>query len=337
MKKVLLPILIVPLYALLTAFCGFYVAKADASLFNKASQVILVRSGDQTVVTMQSDFQGPVKDFAMVIPVPEVPRKEDIRVADMEVFNKLDAYSGPRLVEYYDEHPCESLYEESWDSFGDDDGFTAMPEDEEGGGNFENDLGVTVEARYSVGEYDILILGAEESSGLEKWLIREGYNIPKGAKEALEPYIKNNLKFFVAKVNLAEYEMTGSVELRPIQVSYRTEKFMLPIRLGMANAEDVQDMIVYVLTDNGRAEITNYRTVEMPTDRDIPTFVENEFGSFLSKHLHPCMGKSGKSVALLEYAWDISGEQMTKCDLMPQPSAEYADLREAGAFAHRIQ
>src|SRR5438045_3806891 len=39
------------------AFCGFYVAKADTTLFNKASQVVLVRNGDKTVLTMANDYQ----------------------------------------------------------------------------------------------------------------------------------------------------------------------------------------------------------------------------------------------------------------------------------------
>ena len=34
------------------AFCGFYVAKADTKLFNQASQVVLVRHDDKTVITM---------------------------------------------------------------------------------------------------------------------------------------------------------------------------------------------------------------------------------------------------------------------------------------------
>ena len=34
------------------AFCGFYVAMADTSLFNRASQVVLVRDGNRTVITM---------------------------------------------------------------------------------------------------------------------------------------------------------------------------------------------------------------------------------------------------------------------------------------------
>ena len=47
------------------AFCGFYVARADTSLFNSASQVVLVRDDDRTVITMANDFQGEVKDFAV--------------------------------------------------------------------------------------------------------------------------------------------------------------------------------------------------------------------------------------------------------------------------------
>ena len=42
-------------------------------------------------------------------------------------------------------------------------------------------LGVTVEAEYTVGEYDIVILSAKESSGLETWLQQSGYKIPLGA------------------------------------------------------------------------------------------------------------------------------------------------------------
>ena len=332
MKKILLLIAIAPLYALLTAFCGFYVAKADASLFNKASQVILARSGDQTVVTMQSDFQGSVNDFAMIIPVPVVPEKKDIRVTDISVFDKLDAYSGPRLVEYYDEAPCEESYEDDWDgaddAFGD---FTAAPEDEESGEDASS-YGVRIEASYSVGEYDILILGATESSGLEKWLKREGYNIPKGASEALEPYVKNGLKFFVVKVNLDEFNASDAVKLRPIQVTYRTEKFMLPIRLGMANSKGTQDMIVYILTDQGRAEVTNYRTVEMPTDRNVPVFVEDEFGTFYTRTFTRAWENAGKDAVMLEYAWNIDGSQSVKCDPCPTPPLVYTDLREAGAF-----
>ena len=88
------------------AFCGFYVSKADGTLKNKTSQVILVRDGNRNVITMYNDFKGNFKDFAMVVPVPVVLQKKDIKVVDQAIFNTLNEYSKPRLVEYYDQNPC---------------------------------------------------------------------------------------------------------------------------------------------------------------------------------------------------------------------------------------
>jgi hypothetical protein len=45
------------------AFCGFYVGKANASLFNRASQVILIRDGSRTVLSMLSDYHGSLDEF----------------------------------------------------------------------------------------------------------------------------------------------------------------------------------------------------------------------------------------------------------------------------------
>ena len=87
-------------------FCGFYVAKADTKLFNKASQVVLVRDGDRTVMTMANDFEGDPKEFAVVIPVPTFLTRGQIHVGDKALIDHLDAYSAPRLVEYFDQNPC---------------------------------------------------------------------------------------------------------------------------------------------------------------------------------------------------------------------------------------
>jgi len=88
------------------AFCGFYVGRADASLFNSASQVALVRDGDRTVISMLNDYQGDLKEFALVVPVPVVLEKGQVHVGDAALFQHLDAYSAPRLVEYFDDDPC---------------------------------------------------------------------------------------------------------------------------------------------------------------------------------------------------------------------------------------
>src|SRR6185503_21248617 len=89
------------------AFCGFFVSKADTKIFNKASKVVIVHDGDRTVMTMSNDFKGEPKEFAVVVPVPTFLQKEQIHVGEQALIDHLDAYTSPRLVEYFDENPCD--------------------------------------------------------------------------------------------------------------------------------------------------------------------------------------------------------------------------------------
>ena len=162
-----------------SAFCGFYVTKADTQLFNRASQVVLVRDGDRTVMTMANDFRGDPSEFAMVIPVPTVLEREQIHVGDKQLIDHLDAYSAPRLVEYFDENPCSVVLRESLDTS------VAMAAPSERAEARNRALGVVIEASYTVGEYDILILSAQQSDGLGTWLTENGYRIPAGAAATL--------------------------------------------------------------------------------------------------------------------------------------------------------
>ena len=165
-------------------FCGFYVAKADTKLFNKASQVVLVRDGDRTVMTMASDFKGEMKEFAVVIPVPTVLKREQIHVGEKSLVDHVDGYSAPRLVEYFDSNPCGVMTREFDMARRVPMAASAAPPSNERA----KSLGVTIEAQYTVGEYDIMILSAQQSSGLETWLHDNKYNIPKGASDgSLEP------------------------------------------------------------------------------------------------------------------------------------------------------
>jgi hypothetical protein len=312
------------------AFCGFYVSKADGTLKNKTSQVILVRDGNRNVITMYNDFKGNLKDFAIVVPVPVVLKKSDIKVVDQQIFNTLNDYSKPRLVEYYDQNPCNPvLY--------DDATVTKalsgrVPGVVVNGYSKRKDEKVKIEAKYLVGEYDILILSAKESTALKTWLDENGYKIPAGADEVLEPYIKSNLKFFVVKVNEEEKKKLPGNFLRPIQISFSSPKFMLPIRLGMANADGDQDMIVYAFTKKGRIESTNYRTVSLPTGKNIPLFVQNNFGNFYANLFQHQWEKEGKAVTMLEYAWDVSPKNYVKCDPCVATAPSTQDLVQAGVW-----
>ncbi len=305
------------------AFCGFYVAKADSSLYNQASQVIIARDNDRTVLTMSNDYQGEVKDFAMVVPVPVILKEEQVHVGESKILERLDGFSAPRLVEYFDEDPCEiRAYEEDF-ALGNAPQSVPAPTAKKA----EAELGVTIEEQFSVGEYDILILSAKESDGLETWLIQNDYKIPQGAKEILKPYIKQNLKFFVAKVNLEEYDINGFEKLRPIAIAFESPKFMLPIRLGMINANGDQDLLVYLLSPQGQVELTNYRTVKVPSDTEIPEFVKENFQDFYTAMFQTSYEKENRQVAFLEYAWDMS-----TCDPCSAEPLNQEELKDAGVF-----
>ncbi|MDQ2979530.1 MAG: DUF2330 domain-containing protein [Acidobacteriota bacterium] len=303
------------------AFCGFYVAKADAKLFNRSSQVVLVRDGEHTVLTMGSDFQGDPREFAVVIPVPTPIERGQINVGDPKLLERLDAYSSPRLVEYHDEDPCRRF--EAMGGIARD----AQPQATAAKQARERGLGVTIEARYTVGEYDILILSARDSRGLAAWLRQNQYRIPSGAAEVLETYVRQGMRFFVAKVNLGEKARLGFATLRPIQVAYDSRKFMLPIRLGMANANGPQELFVYTLTRKGRVETTNYRTVRLPSDVDVPLFVKDRFADFYRALFSKQVEKERMQTVFTEYAWD-----MAWCDPCAAEPLTREELRGLGVF-----
>ena len=305
------------------AFCGFYVAKADADLFNDASKVVLARHENRTVITMANNYKGDVSEFAIVIPVPTLIKMSQVNIADSKVIDHLDAYSAPRLVEYYDSDPCQAMMRREMMMAPS----MAVMEDAAGVKSSAESLGVTIEDSYTVGEYDILILSAKQSDGLLKWLNQEGYKLPEGAESVLKSYIKQDMKFFVAKVNLEEFDKSGYTYLRPISVAYESEKFMLPIRLGTLNASGPQDLILMTITKNGRVEPVNYRTVKIPTGDELPLFIADEFGSFYKDMFKRQAEKEDYKAVFLEYAWD-----MAWCDPCAADPVPAGDLRRLGAW-----
>lgn len=314
------------------AFCGFYAGKADASLFNEASQVVLVRDGNRTVISMLNDYSGPLNEFALIVPTPTVLKQGQVRVAEKTTFERLDAYSSPRLAEYHDNDPCQ--FNLNW-------GMDVYPRPVYApsavGGMMrlemaktrDKALGVTVEAQYTLEEYDIVSLSATQSDGLETWLRENGYKIPKGASAALKPYINQGMKFFVAKVNLKEQSRLGYSTLRPLQFAVESEKFMLPMRLGMLNAppNKPQDLIVYVLTKNGRVESSNYRTAKLAANENIPPFVKPKFKEFYKALYDSSTVREDYRVVFTEYFWDMGW-----CDPCAADPLTQTELRKAGVF-----
>ncbi len=309
------------------AFCGFYVARADAQLFNNASKVVYARDGNRTVITMANDYEGEPEEFAMVVPAPYVLERRDIRVMEAEKIEAIDAYSAPRLVEYRDPDPCNPrrLYRKSLALAAPAEAVLFAP------APAPQDFGVTVEAQYAVEEYDILILSAQDSNGLQRWLELEGYNLPPATRPVLADYIAKGMKFFVARVDLSRMEAATDPDwdgyLRPLQISFNSEKFMLPIRLGMVNAKGPQDLLVFFLTREGRVETSNYPVIPIPTGDGIPPTVEARFDDFYRAVFDRTHEAGNRRSVVTEYSWPLQ----QKCDPCVAGTPGQSDLIDLGA------
>lgn len=304
------------------AFCGFFVAKADADIFNDASKVVLARHDGRTVITMANDYRGEPEEFAMVVPVPEVLKRGQINIAENATLAHLDAYTAPRLAEYHDENPCRARMKTMM--------MRAAPMaamEDAVAEQAPAAYGVTVEAEYEVGEYDIQILSGKESAGLIAWLRKEGYNVPLKAEKTVSSYLKSGMFFFVAKINIERQEKEGNVFLRPLQVAFESDKFMLPIRLGTVNADGMQDLIIYALTKKGRVEPVNYRMTEIPTNTDIPVYIKDDFAAFYKEMFAQAVQKEDYRTVMLEYAWNMSW-----CDPCAADPLSNEQLRQLGAY-----
>ncbi len=303
------------------AFCGFYVAGSDQQMFNDATQVVLMRDGTRTVLSMQNTYQGPPQDFALVIPVPVVLHEGDVKTLGKDVFAHVEQMGAPRLVEYWERDPCAPPEppKHRMASAG-----MAMPvmahvSDKPG------DMGVTIEAKFTVGEYQILILSAKDSTGLDAWLHLQNYKIPDGAEPLLRPYVESGMKFFVAKVDPAKVKFVdGRAALSPLRFYYDSDDFSLPIRLGLANSSGTQDLIVNIFSPHQRYEVGNYKNVTIPTNIDVADAVKTKFGAFYAALFDRTIEKNPGAV-VTEYAWQATG-----CDPCPGPTLQPDELATLG-------
>jgi hypothetical protein len=307
------------------AFCGFFVAGSSSKLTNPASQVAIVRQGSRTTMSLSNTYQGPPENFAMIVPVPVVLHEKDVRTLDLTVFDHIDALSAPRLVEYWEQDPCSPPVKYEKRARSSSRREMAMDKDDSA---VDRKLGVTIEAKFAVGEYQILILSAKESNGLDQWLRLNHYTIPDGAAEALAPYVADKMKFFVAKVDIKKVKKNeqGLIQLSPLRVTYESQEVRLPVRLGLLNAGPKQDLVVYMLSPDHRYEVANYPNLFIPTNLDVADEVRHDFPSFYAELFDAALAPRQNKAVVTEYAW-----QTTSCDPCPTPPLASEEIEILGA------
>jgi hypothetical protein len=297
------------------AFCGTYVGGVGAELYNEYSQLAVVRDGNSTTLTIVNDVQGNFDSFALVIPVPEVIAEDKINVLDPTLFDRLDAYSQPRLVEY----SCADFEVDN------DTGWAFDSATEDGSVPSNGGSEVNVEALYIVGEFEIVILSATESGALFTWLNDNGYQVPGQSQTLLQEYISAGSYFLAAKVQ-ADAGVEPGQTLSPLQFAYTSPSFQIPIRIGTLNSKEAQDLIIYSVSpyQQGRVGISNYPEFSIE-DECMWDSQGETFGEYYTKKFKEGYESKEDAAWTVEYAWGGGG-----CDPCSGNPPDASDLVALG-------
>ncbi len=312
------------------AFCGTYVGSADSTVTNTDSQVVIVRQGRTTVLTLANDFQGDASEFGLVIPVPRTVEAADVTVVDRGVIDAIDAFTAPRLVSY----DCSDFVYywdgEEWVGYnsssssgcgGTSTSYSAEYSSADAGatdtasdptGAF---LGTVEAEHFTAGEYELALVDADGSTGLEAWLAGNGFVMSEAAAPLLAEAIDQRAKFLVAKVTGVDTTQPDTW-LSPIQIRYTADNLVLPIRLGATSSSGVQDLLVYGITSSteGALAVSNYPQVTVDEECILGRGTGDDFAAqyetlFSTEHEEQAEGEAGWTMEYNAY----SG----KCDPCP--------------------
>lgn len=191
--------------------------------------------------------------------------------------------------------------------------------------------GVVIEDEFSLGEYELWVLRAEDTAGLTGWLGDNGFVLPGGAEKMLSGYVDGASRFLALRID-TERLPAGQTWLSPLQLRYVSDAWGLPIRLGTLSSGGIQDLIVYALTTyrDGQVGISNYPEAALPEDECMlaldPADPLGDFSDLYEQRWTEAAGVHESSPGLAwttEYGWGFDPVASgVKCDPCPPPDPD---------------
>ena len=293
-----------------SAFPGFFVAKDAKPRVLASGQVVILEGNGATAVTVAPDYRGPMKPFALVLPVPDDVKLDDVRVLKGSAITHLEALTAPRFHVFWEQDPCDpGPVKQEWDRDLTVKGERALGEEKLM--EIPRKLQVDTEPAFEEGVYHFELAPGGSADALLGWLKAKGYQAPDALKTELTPAITRGMKFLVAEVDVDRLELLGDggAILAPIRFVTHMPYREILSRLGLINVEGKQDLIVYTIHPDARFEVKNVKTVAAPTNLEVemsasdgPGGLKERPGEFYAALQDRVLEKQG-SVVLTEYVW----------------------------------
>jgi MYXO-CTERM domain-containing protein len=256
------------------AFPGFFVGKTEAKRVLHSSTYLVMNRGDQSVVSVVSDYQGPFEPFAVVMAVPSDVTLDRVTTIRREFVDRVDQLSAPRYHEFWEMDPCDpTKATQEWErdlrvqTSGDN--FLGASMDLGPTRKVPKELLLSVKTEQKSGEYTFLM--PKEDQSFEDLLKERGWVATAPMHQAIANYSGQGMKFVLAEVDPNRVELIGSEkgQLSPIRFWTDQRYTKLPAKLGRLSADGPQEMFVLVLDTEHRYQTTNYEMANAPTNVEV--------------------------------------------------------------------
>ncbi|MBM4363365.1 MAG: DUF2330 domain-containing protein, partial [Deltaproteobacteria bacterium] len=295
------------------AMPGFFAYQGEKPV-NRQTHVVLLKKGEATAVTVMADYEGDLRPFALVLPVPGDVKAADVRTLKRDFVDRVDSLGAPRFHEFWEMDPCDGdKREQEWerDLSVQGAGFLGVAIPGAGPGDTPTlkppkEMSLTVEPDFKVGEQEMTVVAAADAGDIEGWLSKKGWKAPPGANAAVAEHVRAGMGMLVVTVDPKRVELAGSDRAIVSPVRYVTKSPAKVLsKVGLLHAEGKQELFVHVLADQ-RYDVKGYPMVYPPTNVEVDFKVKERMGEFYAA-VHDRMIKKAPLGVVAEYAWSTKG------------------------------
>jgi len=220
MKKIIVFLTLLLLIPQIVLADGGMMPPLDNWIYETGQKAIILHENNIETLVLQTSYQGDAKNFAYIVPTPNIP---EVTKISNDIFTNLSILTQPK---YY-----------------------ATPLSYGAAEITTKDLntGVEVLEEKQVGIYDIKVLSANNANALFDWLKENDFTYPADKKYILDDYISNNWFFTTAKINQESISdeiqnklYTG--DLTPLKFVFESPNIVYPLKISSVTEENTNNI-----------------------------------------------------------------------------------------------
>ncbi len=270
-------------------------ATAGTTAATTDQRAVLLYENGSTTLYLHTGYQGSGGKFGWVIPTASLLTANDVSVAGTTgMFERLHELCGPRLV-YFDQG-C---------------GAYGCAAEDAGDGN--NAGQVKVFDAFTVGEYDITVLGASDSADLATWLRGNGYSVPTGSDTVFDDYVARGYYFTAVRFsNAAQLPINSGdsadtsyeqAHTHPLMLRFPGTMVTFPLLISSLSTKRRVEVLLYTIAAQ-RFTLVNRPVADMVVRE---RFTGDDFTAWYDARFDEALAEVGEPGFLVEFAAPVDG------------------------------